>query len=105
MITPITPHDADRYHWEKIPGSVVKVINLLIQECYSNGVATVSTEVIERNLINNQIAKDRTEIYDNGWLEIEGLYREAGWHVEFVPHNKTYFNKAQESLFIFKKAE
>jgi len=43
----------------------------------------------------------RSEIINNGWLNIEEAYRAADWEVEY---DKPAYNETYRAHFIFKKA-
>jgi len=42
---------------------------------------------------------NRAEIFDKGWLNVEEVYRAAGWAVEY---DKPGFNESYSATFTFK---
>lgn len=41
----------------------------------------------------------RQEIFDNGWLDIETVYEDSGWSVEY---DKPGYNESYEASWTFK---
>jgi len=44
--------------------------------------------------------KTRDEVFDKGWLNIEPMYRAAGWKVVY---DKPAYNESYEPTFTFTK--
>jgi len=64
-----------------------------------NGSATLYQKEIlgeVRNLHNISSAK----IFENGWLDVEPIYREVGWNVEY---DKPGYNETYEASFKFTR--
>jgi len=95
-VKPIKASEIDTKRKEAIPDAVFEVFNELITKSYSGGSATV----YQKGVVEMLIAKglNRKEIFDNHWLDVEGIYRKAGWKVEY---DKPAFNETYEARFIF----
>lgn len=82
-----------------IPEYVVTIFNDLISEDYHNGMAVVSqNDVVERILEHTECKIERCEIFSLGYLDVEPLFREAGWNVVF--DKAAYYET--NSKFIFR---
>jgi hypothetical protein len=42
----------------------------------------------------------RQEVFDNQWLDIEDIYREAGWKVSY---DKPAYNETYKAYFTFSR--
>lgn len=95
-VAPIKPSEVAKRKQETMPDAVLESFNELIAEDFSNGSATV----IQKKVVALMIAKGlkRDDIFDKGWLDVEGIYRKAGWKVEY---DKPGFNESYEAKFIF----
>lgn len=82
-ITPITPEQVIKEKKIKeIPDCIINAVNELIIENYKH---TSKTAEILQNDILDKVKNNfsRKEIFDNCWLDIEDLYRKAGWNVKY----------------------
>lgn len=96
-VKPITPKQVVKI----VPDEVIEAWNELIQR-YWDGYQSIIKQTDAAALIalktGNQ--KDTKVIYDKGYLSIEGLYRSAGWEVEYdKPAAKFIFKKKDEVPF------
>lgn len=95
MAKPITPDEATRI----VPDTVIEVFNELIREKIHNKTALIKQdEVVVR--VCERTGVERHTIFQNGWLDVEPIFRAAGWHVEF---EKADYTGLSESFFTFKK--
>lgn len=99
MIEPIRPSDVNI----TIPDFVIVIVNEFIKKEWDGEEA----RILQKDIVNEIVARytgmeDITSqtIYRNHWLDFEGLYREAGWKVEY---DKPAFNEFYEPIFVFKK--
>lgn len=80
-IKPIRPEDIAAHKQEHIPEAVFQVFNDLIAENINAGYATVrQKDVVKRMKAAGLKEKD---ISDKGWLDVEPVYRDAGWEVSY----------------------
>lgn len=118
QVEPITPEQAELKL--ELPPAVIRAFNRLISERYSVGgarilqseaVAAVLDElkkdgVTKPNL--KPLSSDDTlqvpltpqDVYNRGWLDVESVYRNAGWTVNY---DKPGYNESYEAFFVFKK--
>jgi len=96
-VKPITPAEAKVQRVNAVPAQVLEAFNELITENLCNGSATVTQkDAVARiqSKINQTLGNEYThqQICDRGWLNIEDIYRAAGWKVEYDKpgYNETY---------------
>jgi hypothetical protein len=85
-IEPIKPRDVISAKVKSIPPQVIEAFNELITERFLVGRANFNQdEVIERILSKfpKKRAPDRSHIFASHWLDVEDVYRQQGWKVEY----------------------
>lgn len=95
---PITPAEVIKKTGTGFPDSVFESFNELIRD-FRNGSVTVAQDEVLK-MISARTGLNRQTVCDNGWLDIEGAYRIAGWVVEY---DKPGFNETYPATFKFKK--
>jgi len=83
-VKPITPDQAIEKHVKSIPDFVIESVNELISEKLST--ETRYATILQKDIVERIISKsdvDKSEIFRNHWLDIEEIYRNAGWDVEY----------------------
>lgn len=99
MVKPITPAEAEKGTAK--PDFVIKAFNDLIAHNMHNGQARFTQyEVIQRIAQEAGFQLLVSDIYSSGWLDVEPLYREAGWTVEY---DKPGYCETYKAFFIFRK--
>lgn len=101
MIEPITPDDIGAAKANIFPDFVIESVNALIAANYTNGRANftqkdVISEMMQR--ANGDIK--RTEIFENGYLNFEEIYRDRGWKVEY---DKPAYYETYDANFTFTR--
>lgn len=104
-VGPITPAEARSRKAESIPPEVFAAFNKLIVHFLSpTGSATFTQEsVIEQILAGTfpeNYAARRQELFDLGHLDVEDVYRDAGWKVTY---DKPGYNETYSATFTFEK--
>jgi hypothetical protein len=84
------------------PPEVIEAFNELITKNFNGGEAHVGQDEVCR-LARSKMAKrgrkvSSDEIFDNGWMDIEPLFRANGWKVEY---DKPGYNESYEAFFVF----
>jgi hypothetical protein len=95
-VRPIRPSEVAKEKSKAIPGVVFEVFNQLIAENFSNRHAIIKMEDIVNRLELKGL--DRKEMYSKGWLDVEGVYREAGWKVVY---DQPAYNESYPATFEF----
>jgi len=100
-VKPITPEEACKVKKENIPDAVFTAFNTLIAKNFDS---KYSAAVVKQKDVVSEIVKNSDitseEIFNNGYLDIEGIYRKAGWSVKY---DKPGYNESYEPFFEFKK--
>lgn len=103
MTKPIEPSEVADKKAEGIPSFVIEAFNQLIAKNYNSGSAKVTqTEAVNKivELSGTNEKEIRGKIFENHWLDVEDIYRKAGWTVEF---DKAGYCENYDSFFIFGK--
>ena len=79
MIKPITPEDMPKIH---VPDEIIDIFNRHIKKNWNGDDSTILQEDLIHDIVN-ETGKTRSEIYDKRWLDVEDIYRDAGWDVEY----------------------
>jgi len=114
-VEPLKPEDVVNAKKYQIPDEVFEAFNVLIaKNFYNYSAAFTQDEAVEeilRNLRTSDLEilkdlKDRKDtslkrvIFDNHWLDIEEIYRKAGWKVTY---DKPAYNESYDANFDFEK--
>lgn len=100
-VKPISPQEALKY--SAIPDAVIEAWNNLIVRfrrgrCsivpQNEALAAIQKAQLEYTGLTYSIG----QIIDNGWLEIEEIYRNAGWTVKY---DRPAYNETYTPVFIF----
>lgn len=111
MINPITPKDITAEKSKHIPDFVINSFNKLIALNYCDGYSKVYQkdlidEIIKQSKVNvendDAIKQLKRAVYDNGWLNVEKVYENAGWKVDY---DKPAYNEDYDTSFIFKEVK
>jgi hypothetical protein len=95
-IKPITPNEV---HIE-IPDKVIEVFNKLIKSNWDGDEAVVYQDDAVGALCG-ELKVFSSEIYGKHYLDVEEVYRKAGWYVEY---DKPGFNDDYRAYYIFRKS-
>jgi len=97
-VKPITPADIGE---RVFPDQVILTWNELIKQNFLNGRAVFSqTLVVHRLACSMCVGSDL--VYRKGWLDIEELYKKAGWNVEY---SKPGYNETGNATFKFTPSD
>lgn len=100
MVNPISPKDVGSAKATIFPKCVFEAVNELIATHYTNGRAHFTQDdVIDKIQHYSGYDIGRKEIFDNGYLNFEEVYREQGWKVEY---DKPGYNESYKANFTFK---
>ena len=101
MIEPIKPQDIAQAKVKAFPDFVMQTFNELIAENFTNGKATVRQCDVIARMVKLAASEDvtRNVILNRGWLNVEEIFREAGWKVTY---DKPAYNECYEAFFEFK---
>ena len=99
MTKPITPAEAQKKRFSNLPAFVIEAWNDMIsQNMRGNRSDFLQDDIIER-IISGAMSKiTRSDVFHRGWLDVEPMYREAGWKVVY---DKRTYNETHKSRFSF----
>jgi hypothetical protein len=110
MTKPITPKEALKNKGSHIPDFVIEAFNQLITENFDGHSAIIDQEdalerICERmvdvpDLTEAPASEKRTAIFEHGWLDVEPLFRKAGWRVVY---DKPGYNETYDAFYEFRK--
>lgn len=97
---PIKPDEVDDRKDKAIPDEVVEVFNDLIVKNWSTSQMAVIKQEDALLAICEVMGCERHEVFDNRWLEVEHLFRAAGWVVEY---DKPAYCETYPATFKFER--
>jgi len=100
MAKPITPAEVTSKKLANIPDRVIEAFNTLIAKHYDGRSATVKQDEVLAAIVTDEIT--RSMVFENHWLDVEDIFREAGWDVEY---DKPAYNESYPATFTFKSKD
>lgn len=92
-VLPLTPTEVKKGKIKYIPPEVIESFNELLLK---------NTKILQKDVValicNKLNIENKQVIFDNHWLDIEDLYEQYGWAVNY---NKPGYNEDYEPKFIF----
>lgn len=98
-VKPITPEEVVDKKKNQMPNFVFEAFNELIAKNYSGNSATVKQDDAVA-LIMEKGDIDRQSVFDRSYLDVEDIYRDAGWKVEY---DKPAYCETYAATFKFSK--
>jgi len=95
---PITPNEVVRLKEKILPNEVFDAFNELIAKKWNGRSSTVLQCEVVKLLKGKMQLEDTSIIFDNNWLDVEPVYRDAGWVVKY---DKPGYNESYEASFKF----
>lgn len=88
------------------PPEIIEAFNDLIAKKFNGNEARVDQKEALELALAKMKSKDpsldtdkyRKDIFNNGWFDIEPLFREQGWEVHY---DKPGYNESYEAFFVF----
>lgn len=96
-VKPIAPSEVIKQKEKSLPDEVILVFNELLAQNFSDGRAVVQQDAVVKLLEEKGLK--RGEIFRNHWLDVEEIYKKAGW---FVEYDKPAYNEDYPATFTFK---
>lgn len=101
----ITPGEVLNLKEKQIPDEVFEAFDELIAKDFQHGSATVMQKEVSLLALKKLKAAGhrgmtQQKIFDNHWLDVEAIYRQRGWNVEY---DKPAYNESYEASFRFSK--
>lgn len=99
-VKPITPDEVVSEKGRAIPPEVIEAFNECIARSYIDGAARVGQDTVVERIRARLPGVARCQIFEWHWLDVEPLYEEAGWEVEY---NKPAYCETHEAFFMFRR--
>jgi hypothetical protein len=97
-IQPIRPEEVVGQKMRIFPAPVIEAFNTLItQNVRDGGLITIRQDDVVALMVEKGLTRE--EIIAKGWLNVEDVYREAGWDVAY---DKPGFNESGFAVFTFR---
>lgn len=97
-VKPIRPDEIVEGKQNSLPDSVLETFNALISENWDGH----SSRILQRDVVDRIKRKMDTDHFKTSWLDVESIYRKAGWDVEY---DKPGFNESYDASFTFTKSD
>ena len=97
---PIKPSDVISKKTKVIPAYVIEVFNMMIIEKFTNGSAALKQKETVERIKERMKLQASKNIFSINWLDVEDIFRKAGWEVEY---DKPGFNESYDATFTFSK--
>lgn len=98
---PITPSEVTAGKEATLPDEVISSFNEAISE-YWNGTSSIVRQSYIQELIAFRLGISVNLVIENGYLDVEEIYRNAGWSVTY---DKPAYNESYQATFEFRKAK
>lgn len=95
---PVTPNDVVTIKKSLIPDEAIESFNELIAENFLDGHSQFTQKKVVARMVKKGLSTN--DIYNKGWLDVEDIFRKAGWKVEY---DKPGYNEDYEATFSFSK--
>ena len=97
-IKPISPMEVESEKRKNFPREVFEAFNELIVENAGSGEITVKQKDVVARMVKKGL--NANEIFKKGWLDVEDVYRKAGWKVDY---DKPAYNEDYDAYFTFSR--
>lgn len=107
-VQPIKPNEVAALKVNLIPDYVIEAFNQMIAEnykvpsksatVYQDAVVKRILELSPKEFVESLTPITRQLIFDKGWLDIEEIFRSAGWDVKY---DKPSYDESYEAYFKF----
>lgn len=102
---PLTPDEVQTLHHKNIPSEVIEAINELLVLKYRRPLLDIritQREIIDAAQIKFQsmIKRSTNEIFENGWMDFEPVFRNNGWDVSY---DRPGWNESYEAFYLFSR--
>ena len=101
-VKPITPAEVTAQKRKAIPDEVIECWNAAIAKKWTgnSSTVTITQDDIVKDIMAAMPHVKRKEVFDNGWMDIEPIYRAHGWKVNY---DKPGYNEFYDAFYQFSK--
>jgi len=97
-VKPITPAEVTDKKLKVIPDGVIEAFNELIAENWDGHFSAFTQKAVTQRIKE----KMKHQSFDIKWLDVEPIFEEIGWRVEY---DKPGYNESYPAAFTFEKRE
>jgi hypothetical protein len=83
MVTPIRPDEVVKAKEKQLPPEVIESFNEMIARNFDGRVSQIKQKEVVALIMDKLPAVKRDTVFDNHWLDVEDMYRQYGWKVEY----------------------
>jgi hypothetical protein len=96
----ITPNEVVAEKQKHLPNAVFEAFNELIAAHYTGRMSEFTQDEVMNRILDKMKTKavTREVVLNKGWLNVEEVYRHAGWDVEY---DRPGYNENYAAKFIF----
>lgn len=99
MTNPIRPEEVATQKAAALPEGVIDAFNELIAKAFNGSAATVyQDDLVDEILERCPSVLTRQQVFDEHLLDVEPVYRQAGWRVAY---EKPGWNESGRAYFVF----
>jgi hypothetical protein len=99
-VKPISPNEIVGKKEQSFPDAVLEAFNEIIVGNYSQGQASFKQDDVIKLMVKKGVK--RADIIPKGYLDVEDVYREQGWKVEY---DKPGYNETYPATYTFSKGQ
>ncbi len=101
-IKPIKPNEVVKNKLNSLPDEVIQSFNELIAENWNGSQSVIMKNDAVKRILGKMSSETFTKqmIYDNHYLDVEPIYQDNGWVVEY---DNPGYNETYEAKYIFRK--
>lgn len=100
-VKPIAPSEIVEAQLQQFPDFVLETWNAAIAKNWTGRQSHITQpDMVAALIAASPNTIDRSDVFDNHWLDIEDAYRAEGWKVEY---DKPGYNESYDAYFVFKK--
>ena len=100
----VSPDEVISLKKEQFPDEVIDAFNILIAKNFDGEKSVVyqddAVEYIMAEFKKNNKRMTRDKLFDNNWLDVEGIYQSQGWKVKF---DQPAYCETYKAYFVFTK--
>ena len=102
-IEPLNPDDVVQAKKQTIPDEVIEAFNESIAENWRGTYSNFTQESVVNKIIDKLPDLPEDDIYSRGYLDVEDIFRAAGWDVEYDNHDVSEKYRANFTFSKMKK--
>lgn len=99
-VQPIKPSQVIKKKKDSIPDYVIESFNELIAKHFNGSSSTIRQDEVLSLILSKMPRYSRQNVFDNNWLDVEDIFRKAGWQVNY--YKPAYNGSSYPATFEFE---